>query len=128
MTVVTYSLAGVILILAFFLVQLLLRVHSLLQRIEQLESKANSQQVSINGLTAGAVGVDRRLRGIEERESAIVHRQESIESQQAEGGTPFGEAIRLVQQGATAERLIDELGLSPSEASLIAMIHGGGNE
>ena len=35
------------------------------------------------------------------------------------------EARRLVQQGASAQRLVEELGLSESEASLIYMIHGG---
>ena len=125
MNLITLSLVAVILILFFFLVQFMMRLHALVNRVNQLEKRLNSQQVSINGLTAGAVGVDNRLRGIEDRESAIEHRQESIENHQSQGEAPFGEAIRLVQQGASTERLVEELGLSQSEASLISMIHGG---
>jgi len=125
MNVVTIILSLVIVLLAFFLIQLLLRLHALNIKVTQLESRLGSQQVSINGLTAGAVGVDNRLRKMQDRESAIEHRQESMENIQSQGESPFGEAIRLVQQGASEQRLMDELGLSQSEASLIAMIHGG---
>lgn len=123
MTTILLSMALAILLLAGLLVFLLLRLNQLQNRVQQFEQRQHSQQVSINGLTAGAVGVDTRLRSIEERESAIEHRQESIENRQSHGETPFGEAIRLVQQGATVQQLIDELGLSSSEASLIHMIH-----
>ena len=125
MTIVTLSLIIAVVLLAALLVYFLIRLQAVTARLLQVESRLASQQVSINGLTAGAVGVDNRLRGIEERESAIEHRQESIENQQSQGEAPFGEAIRLVQQGATAQRLVEELGLSQSEASLIHMIHGG---
>lgn len=125
MTIVNLSLTVVVILLAVLLVFVFIRMRSASQRITQIESLLASQQHSINGLTAGAVGVDNRVRGIEERESALEHRQESIENQQSQTEAPFGEAIRLVQQGATAQRLVEELGLSESEASLIHMIHGG---
>ena len=125
MSIVTLVLTISVSFLAVMVIFLLFRMQTLQNRLTHVEHRQGSQQVSINGLTAGAVGVDNRLREIEERESAIEHRQESIENQQSQGETPFGEAIRLVQQGATAQRLVDELGLSQSEASLITMIHGG---
>lgn len=125
MTIVNIVLSISVVFLAVLLIVLIFRLRALSSRLTHIEHRQGSQQVSINGLTAGAVGVDNRVRGIEERESAIEHRQESIENQQSQGETPFGEAIRLVQQGATAQRLVEELGLSQSEASLITMIHGG---
>ena len=125
MTLLNIAFSIVLALLIYFLIQLLLRIRALNSRVNELESRLASTQVSINGLTAGAVGVDKRLRSMEERESAIEHRQESIENLQSQTGVPYGEAIRLVQQGATAERLVEELGLSESEASLITMIHGG---
>jgi len=121
----TLVLLLIIVFLVIFIFRLLLRLQAVNTRVTQLEEKTKSQQVSINGLTAGAIGVDTRLRGIEDRESAIEHRQESIENQQSQNEAPFGEAIRLVQQGASVQRLVEELGLSQSEASLIHMIHGG---
>ncbi|KRT58260.1 DUF2802 domain-containing protein, partial [endosymbiont of Ridgeia piscesae] len=36
---------------------------------------------------------------------------------------PYAEAIRLVQQGASAEQLVNELGISGGEADLIVMLH-----
>lgn len=116
-----------VLLLALLVFSLYRRLSRVQKSLEQAQSRIHSQQVSINGLTAGAVGVDSRLRGLENREKALEHRQESIESQQALGDAPYGEAIRLVQQGADNERLISELGLSENEANLISMIHGGSN-
>lgn len=37
---------------------------------------------------------------------------------------PYGEAIYLVHQGASVQRLMDELGLSRSEAELLYRVHG----
>jgi len=125
MNVTNLILILIVIALVVFIYRLLLRLQALNNRVNQIESRAQSQQVSINGLTAGAIGVDNRLRKIEDREAALEHRQESIENMQSQNEAPFGEAIRLVQQGATVERLMEELNLSQSEASLIHMIHGG---
>ena len=125
MNVTNLILILIVIALVVFIYRLLLRLQALNSRVNQIESRAQSQQVSINGLTAGAIGVDNRLRKIEDREAALEHRQESIENMQSQNEAPFGEAIRLVQQGATVERLMEELNLSQSEASLIHMIHGG---
>lgn len=78
---------------------------------------------SISGLTAGAVGMDRRVHQLEQRERALSERQENYEIQQADE-QPYGRAIRLVQQGAAAGRLVSELGISESEAELIVRLHG----
>lgn len=51
-------------------------------------------------------------------------RVEALETR-AGGDQPYGDAIRLVRQGAREARLVDELGLSPVEAGLIVRLHGG---
>ncbi len=81
------------------------------------------QQQSISGLTAGAVGMDRRLNRMEATEKLLHDRQQTFENQQA-AEQPYSHAIRLVQQGASAQRLIEELSLSTSEADLIVRLHG----
>ena len=90
---------------------------------EQLQQELELVRQSISGLTAGAVGVDRRMQRLEAREKVLSERQETYEIQQSDE-QPYGHAIRLVQQGAGVRRLVDELDLSESEAQLIVRLHG----
>ncbi|MEO5343754.1 MAG: DUF2802 domain-containing protein [Gammaproteobacteria bacterium SHHR-1] len=52
--------------------------------------------------------------------------QQEREQEQAQRSQeqPYGEAIYLVHQGASVQRLMDELGLSRSEAELLYRVHG----
>ena len=93
------------------------------RRTAHLQQELELVRQSISGLTAGAVGTDRRIQRLEAREKALTERQETYDNQQSEE-QPYGHAIRLVQQGAGVGRLIDELGLSESEADLIVRLHG----
>jgi len=105
-------------------------VHGLRRRFEQARERADDLQrqlelirQSISGLTAGTVGMDRRLKRVEDRERVLSERQETYENQQADE-QPYGHAIRLVQQGAGMNRLVEELDISESEADLIVRLHG----
>lgn len=93
------------------------------EHTKQLQQELELVRQSISGLTAGAVGVDRRMQKLEVREKVLSDRQETYENQQSDD-QPYGHAIRLVQQGAGVGRLIDELDLSESEAQLIVRLHG----
>jgi len=99
------------------------RVVELSAQLEQLQQQQLFQQQSISGLTAGAVGMDRRLNRISASEKLLHDRQETFQNQQA-AAQPYSHAIQLVQQGASAQRLVDELSLSESEADLIVRLHG----
>lgn len=92
-------------------------------RCAELQQQLALVRQSISGLTAGAVGMDRRMQNLEAREKALSERQETYEIQQGDE-QPYGHAIRLVQQGAGVNRLIQELDLSESEADLIVRLHG----
>ena len=92
-------------------------------RIDEIAQQLELVRQSISGLTAGAVGMDRRVHRLEQREKSLSERQESFEIQQADE-QPYGQAIRLVQQGAGVGRLVGELDLSESEADLIVRLHG----
>ncbi len=96
---------------------------ALRERLEESERQQVLMQQSISGLTAGAVGMDRRMRRVEATEKWLSERQETMENQQA-AEQPYHQAIRLVQQGATARRLVEELSLSESEADLLVRLHG----
>lgn len=89
----------------------------------QLQQELELVRQSLSGLTAGAVGMDRRVHRLETREKVLSERQETYENQQSDE-QPYGHAIRLVQQGAGVGRLVDELDLSESEADLIVRLHG----
>ncbi|BAN69591.1 DUF2802 domain-containing protein [endosymbiont of unidentified scaly snail isolate Monju] len=93
------------------------------ERLDAVAQRQELAQQSISGLTAGALGMDRRLRRVEATEKWLSDRQETIENQQA-AEQPYSQAIRLVQQGASARRLVEELALSESEAELLVRLHG----
>lgn len=99
------------------------RVVLLQAQLAEVKHQQVFQQQSITGLTSGAVGMDRRLNRIEASEKLLHDRQETFENQQS-AEQPYSHAIHMVQQGATAERLMEELALSESEADLIVRLHG----
>jgi septal ring factor EnvC (AmiA/AmiB activator) len=93
-------------------------------RIDELGKQIEQLTTTINVLCASAVGVDRRVVKLERNGRDLVFRQEHIESSQQPGDRPYGEAIEMAQKGARASRLVEELGLSKSEADLLVMLHG----
>jgi hypothetical protein len=99
------------------------RIASLTRLLAIRERRQTLQEQSITGLTAGSAGVDRRLARLEAAETVLSERQDAFESQQATE-RPYQHAIRLVRQGATSRRLVEELELSESEAELIVRLHG----
>lgn len=103
-----------------------LRVRRFGRQIEAAESQIHSLTENLNALCSGAVGVDQRVSNLERTGRDLSHRQESMESQQND--RPYGEAIQLVQQGASAHHLVEKLGLSHSEAELVVMLHGAGKK
>jgi Protein of unknown function (DUF2802) len=78
---------------------------------------------SLGAVIAGTAGADRRAGRLEQRLLELQRRIEDLEEMQRVT-RPYDEAIRLVRQGAAAERLVQELGLSRGEADLLIMLHG----
>ncbi|AKH22109.1 hypothetical protein AAY24_07225 [Sedimenticola thiotaurini] len=99
-----------------------LRLREANQQLQDLQARVHSLTENLNALCSGAVGVDQRVSNLERSGRDLAHRQESMESTQQD--RPYGEAIQMVQQGATASALVEELGLSRSEADLVVMLHG----
>ena len=104
------------------------RLHARLSLLEQRSLVADqaagtlqAQVAALQGALADAAAGDART---QTRQSELRARVEVLETQ-ATGDQPYGDAIRLVRQGAREARLVDELGLNPIEASLIVRLHGG---
>jgi predicted nucleic acid-binding Zn-ribbon protein len=109
--------------LAWSLWRLMQRLRAERERLVELQQQLELIRQSISGLTAGAVGMDRRMLRLESSARSLSERQETYELQQADE-QPYGHAIRLVQQGASSLRLRQELDLSENEAELIVRLHG----
>ena len=96
------------------------------QKLDAAQERLASVEQTLVILSTSSKAADQRLSQLEHREAQIEQlkaRQEDLENQQ-EQDHPYAHAIRLVRQGASARRLIDELYLSESEANLIVRLHG----
>ena len=94
------------------------------RKLTELREGIHTLGADFNALCSGATGVDRRISRLERQGLDLGHRQETLENQRQTGDMPYGEAIQLVQKGASAERLVEELGLSQGEAELVMLLHG----
>jgi hypothetical protein len=90
---------------------------SLRRELRTLTSNLSAQCVSSGGMNLRLNRLEGGLRQFQEQ----LERRE-VEQRLTE--QPYGEAIHLVHQGAGAQRLVDELGLSRTEADLIHRVHG----
>lgn len=90
----------------------------------RIRADLDAMRADFNALCAGAVGVDKRVLRLEQRGRDLTQRQDEMEQQRSSTGRPYGEAIQLVQKGANAARLVEELDLTRNEAELIVMLHG----
>ncbi len=93
-------------------------------RIDSMEERIDNLVSSLNALCSSAVGVDKRVVRLERRGRDLEYRQESMEVQSQSDAKPYGEAIQLVHRGARPAQLVEEFGLSLSEAELLVTLHG----
>lgn len=119
---VVVSITG-LLMLAGMVVGLALRVRTIQLESRALKARLESVCCDLNALCSGAVGVDRRITMLEHQGRRLDQRQETLENQKQDE-RPYGEAIQMIHNGATAAGLVDKLGLSRSEAELMVMLHG----
>jgi hypothetical protein len=114
---------GLILLLLAGILLLGIRLRQLGRQLAETEGRIGSLTDNLNALCSAAVGVDQRVLRLERQGRDLEHRQDSIESHSGHSDRPYGEAIQLVQKGASASQLVEKLGLSRSEAELVAMLH-----
>jgi len=79
---------------------------------------------TVGALCSSAVGVDKRVNRLERIGRDLEERQENIEHHSQHGDPPYSDAIRMVQEGAGVDELIERLGISRDAADLIIMMHG----
>lgn len=91
--------------------------------LAQAQARIDALTSNLSALCAGTIGVNKRLNQLEQHNRALQMRQDHIENQE-QNDCSYGDAIQMVRHGATAPRLIEELGLRSNEADLIVMLHG----
>jgi hypothetical protein len=91
--------------------------------LSQYKRDIDTLKQTVGALCSSAVGVDRRVNRLERMGRDLEERQETIELSSHPGEPPYSDAIRMVQEGAGAEKLIQELGISRDAADLIIMMH-----
>jgi predicted phage tail protein len=94
------------------------------EQTEQLRREVETLKQTVGALCSSAVGVDRRVNRLERQGRDLEERQESIESGQHHTDRPYADAIRRVKEGADADQLVQELGISHGAADLLIMMHG----
>lgn len=106
---------------------------------QHFEDRLSQLQTQVNTVSKGAIGVGKRLIEAEQRLAAALQRQLSLESTlesslearqpshqhaaSADDLIPYTLAERMLEQGASADSLIRQCGLSQAEAELMALVH-----
>jgi hypothetical protein len=122
---------AILLLLIMLIVQLVLQFRSESRRRENLaqyKRDIDTLKQTVGALCSSAVGVDKRVNRLEQQGRDLEERQESIEQHSQYGEPPYSDAIRMVREGAGADELIEELGISRDAADLIIMLHGNKRE
>jgi hypothetical protein len=94
------------------------------EALAQYKRDVDTLKQTVGALCSSAVGVDRRVNRLERMGRDLEERQENIEHSSHQSDPPYSDAIRMVQEGAGADELIQELGISRDAADLIIMMHG----
>ena len=121
----------VILILAAMLVYTLLlsfkqksRLDTFDHKVEELESKIIAMQHDVSALCSSGLGVDERVDGTEKRVRSLIERLEELEdNDSSEHLQEFQNAIKLAQEGASVDEIIDKCHLTADEATLLLRLH-----
>lgn len=125
-----YAAVAILLVLAMAL-WLSLRALRHAERLEKQQALLAAELAAAReALVRAADAAAEAAAASEQRHAAVDVRLAGIEEQQeqlrllGEGAGGYGQAIRLAQQGASAEDLARDCGLNRGEAELLVSLHG----
>jgi hypothetical protein len=90
--------------------------------LDAAETQLAALRRDVEGTTAIGVRATERLRRLEQSGAQLADRLAQLELRG--DGRPYDHAIAMVRDGADAERLVRNFGLSRGEADLVALVHG----
>ncbi|WP_088331515.1 DUF2802 domain-containing protein [Lacimicrobium sp. SS2-24] len=132
MTLIEALLFGFLIVLAAGVVRLFRQQQTqqgnVVQCTEQL-SELNRQLTllteSMHELRSGSIGVGKKVKGLEAQLRQLQEKQQQLEEMEPESKLYSG-AVKLLQQGASVEEVMQECELPRAEAELLFSLHGKG--
>ena len=125
------ALLVLIIVIVTILIWLLLEHQKLKQAYRGLEGFAVRNSKDIAGLCSAAVAVDSLMIANDERFKTIAEKLAKYEEQDYQTDNPsqpYHSAIQKIHNGATAEELVRECGVSRDEAVLLIRLHARENK
>ena len=120
-TLLVLALAGLSLVLGLWIQ--FRRQRRMAEELGRLGEEVGRLAGDLAGLCKSSVGAGERLVRLEQRVQRLTERLDQTELRTA-GDRPYAHAVKLVQNGAGVEELIESCGLTRGEADLIVMLHG----
>lgn len=118
-------------VLFFLIVVIAIALVCLFKENKQLKADYNDlrgyvdrNNKDIAGLCSAAVTVDNRLSENNNQLKEMVDKVADFELQEQQTSQPYHSAIQRVRNGANAEELIQQCGVSREEAVLLIRLHG----
>ncbi len=119
------TLAVINFILIVIVIRLVRVCRQLSQGVTALEEKVARNSKDIAGLCSAAVKVDDSVQQQAGFISEIVGKLTELEQQPSVyASSPYQNVISRIHQGATAEQLVKDCGISQEEAKLLIRLHG----
>ena len=116
----------IMLLIGAVLVWLLIAYHRLKQAYQDLENSVERNSKDIAGLCSAAVKIDSNLQSNTTFLSEMMEKISEFEQQEQHAeysSPPYHSVIAKINQGATAEQLVNECGVSKEEAMLLIRLH-----
>ena len=114
----------ILVVIAGVFVWLILAYKKLRQDYINLNAYVERNNRDIAGLCSAAVSVDNRLSDNNAQLHGLVEKVADFEQHEQQPSQPYHSAIQRVRDGAEAEELIQQCGLSREEAVLLIRLHG----
>lgn len=94
------------------------------KKIEAVWNKIEVIQQDVSALCTSGLGVDERVGGAEQRVRSMIERLEELEENDShEHLQEFQTAIKLAQEGAMADEIVEKCHLTTDEARLLLKLH-----
>ncbi len=94
------------------------------KRLNILSRYIEQNNKDIAGLCSAAVSVDARLSDSHDQLKQIAEKVTDFEQYEQQSSQPYHNEIQRVREGANAEELMQQCGLSRDEAVLLIRLHG----
>lgn len=101
------------------------KIEALTARVGMLEAELRAAQEHTAQLAQGVSQTAGACAVMQQRLDTLAERQEQLRILDEESGS-YRHAIRLAQEGRSAEQLVQDCGLNRGEAELVIALHGRG--